>query len=147
PHPRPAPAAHNGRFASHRGCPVHGGARRALLPARVTGWYACGKVDTLLETNRHLLQRGRALPPAAAAARGCTIVPPVRIEPGVTLRSATVGPNVTIEAGSTIEDSTVANSILGRNVRVTRGVVRGSLVGEDQVIADREVVASVMDAG
>ena len=29
----------------------------------------------------------------------------------------------------------------------TRGVVRGSLVGDDQVIADREVVASVMDAG
>src|SRR5213083_2021791 len=60
---------------------------RRLLTARVTGWYDCGKVDTLLETNRHLLQRGRALPPAAAAARGCTIVPPVRIEPGVTLRS------------------------------------------------------------
>jgi len=71
----------------------------------------------------------------------------VRIEPGVTLRGATVGPNVTIEAGSTIEESTVANSILGRNVRVTKGVVRGSLVGDDQVIADREVVASVMDAG
>src|SRR5438034_255079 len=49
---------------------------RRLLTARVTGWYDCGKVDTLLETNRHLLQRGRALPPAAAAARGCTIVPP-----------------------------------------------------------------------
>ena len=120
---------------------------RRMLTARVTGWYDCGKVDTLLETNRHLLQRGRALPPAAAAARGCTIVPPVRIEPGVTLRGATVGPNVTIETGSTIEDSTIANSILGRNVRVTRGVVRGSLIGDDQVIANREVVASVMDAG
>jgi len=120
---------------------------RRLLTSRVAGWYDCGKVDTLLETNRHLLQRGRALAPAAAAARGCTIIPPVRIEEGVTLRGATVGPNVTIESGSTIEDSTVANSILGRNVRVTRATVRDSLVGDDQVIADRELLRSVADAG
>ena len=117
---------------------------RRLLTSRVAGWYDCGKVDTLLETNRYLLQRGRALAPAA---RGCTIIPPVRIEEGVTLRGATVGPNVTIESGSTIEDSTVANSILGRNVRVTRATVRDSLVGDDQVIADRELLRSVADAG
>jgi len=120
---------------------------RRLLTSRVAGWYDCGKVDTLLETNRHLLQRGRALAPAAAAARGCTIIPPVRIEEGVTLRGATVGPNVTIESGSTIQDSTVANSILGRNVRVTRATVRDSLVGDDQVVADRELLRSVADAG
>src|SRR3989441_8891221 len=79
---------------------------RRLLTARVTGWYDCGKVDTLLETNRHLLQRGRALPPAAAAARGCTIVPPVRIEPGVTLRGATVTPGSMRTGGTRSEEHT-----------------------------------------
>ena len=38
-----------------------------LLTASVGGWYDCGKVDTLLETNEHLLRTGRAL----VAAAGC----------------------------------------------------------------------------
>jgi len=119
---------------------------RRLLTARVAGWYDCGKVDTLLATNRHLLEHGRARAPAQTPA-GCTIIPPVRIEDGVTLRGARIGPNVTLEAGCTIEESTVTNSILGRNVRVTRAAVRDSLVGDDQAIVDRKVTHSVIDAG
>src|SRR5881296_1270993 len=33
---------------------------RRLRVGEATGWYDCGKVDTLLETNRHLLEQGRA---------------------------------------------------------------------------------------
>jgi len=119
---------------------------KRLLTARVAGWYDCGKVDTLLATNRHLLEHGRARAPAQTPA-GCTIIPPVRIEDGATLRGARIGPNVTLEAGCAIEESTITNSILGRNVRVTRAVVRDSLVGDDQEIVDRRVTHSVIDAG
>ena len=119
---------------------------KRLLTARVAGWYDCGKVDTLLATNRHLLEHGRARAPAKTPP-DCTIVPPVRIEDGVTLRGARIGPNVTLEAGCAVEQGTVTNSILGRNVRVTRGVVRDSLVGDDQEIVDRKVTHSVIDAG
>jgi len=119
---------------------------RRLLTAPVAGWYDCGKVDTLLETNRHLLEHGRARIPSGAGPR-CTIVPPVYIEDGVTMHDATVGPNVSIEAGSFVAESTIANSILGRNVRVVRGTVRDSLVGDDQKIEGKTVQQSVMDAG
>ncbi|HEX4600564.1 MAG TPA: sugar phosphate nucleotidyltransferase [Gemmatimonadales bacterium] len=119
---------------------------RRLLTAPVRGWYDCGKVDTLLETNRYLLEHGRGRLPAGPCSR-CTIVPPVYVEEGVTIHDATVGPNVSIEAGSVIADSTIANSILGRNVRVARSAVRDSLVGDDQVIEDRTIEASVLDAG
>jgi glucose-1-phosphate thymidylyltransferase len=119
---------------------------RRLLTAPVAGWYDCGKVDTLLETNRHLLEHGRARTPAGPCP-GCTIVPPVYIEDGVTIRDATVGPNVSIEAGGFIAESTIANSILGRNVRVVRGTVKDSLVGDDQKVEGRTLLQSVMDAG
>jgi len=119
---------------------------RRLLTAPVAGWYDCGKVDTLLETNQHLLEHGRARVPAGPCP-GCTIVPPVYIEDGVTIRDATVGPNVSIEAGSFIAESTIANSILGRNVRVVRATVKDSLVGDDQKIEGRSIQQSVMDAG
>jgi glucose-1-phosphate thymidylyltransferase len=118
---------------------------RKLQVAEVAGWYDCGKVETVLATNHHLLERGRARAPQPVP--GVTIRPPVYIEDGVTLRDATIGPNVTIEAGSEVRDSTIEDSILGKNVRVTRATVQGSLVGDNQVIEGQSVVRSVLDAG
>ncbi len=69
----------------------------------VEGWYDAGKIDTLLETNRAMLEKGRAQRPDATD--GCTIVDPVYIEEGVTLRRSKIGPNVTLGAGSVVEDS------------------------------------------
>ncbi|HSD33363.1 MAG TPA: sugar phosphate nucleotidyltransferase [Gemmatimonadales bacterium] len=118
---------------------------RRLLTANVGGWYDCGKVDTLLETNEHLLRTGRGLVPPAAP--GVVIRDPVRIEPGVTLRDCTVGPNVTVEGGSVIERSTVEHSILGRDVQLRSAQVKRSVIGDGQLIENRSVSDSVMDGG
>jgi glucose-1-phosphate thymidylyltransferase len=118
---------------------------RRLLAANVGGWYDCGKVDTLLETNEHLLRNGRALVPAPQP--GVVIRGPVRIEPGVTLRECTVGPNVTVEAGSVIERSTVERSILGQHVQVRGSTVSGSVIGDSQSLDGQSVRDSVMDRG
>ena len=112
----------------------------------VGGWYDCGKVDTLLETNEHLLKHGRGTRPGKLDS-GVQIQEPVRIEEGVTLKSSTIGPNVTIEAGSTIEGSTIANSILSRGVRVKNAKVEGSIIGDTQSIDGKTIKDSVMDAG
>src|SRR3989440_11116873 len=119
---------------------------RRLLTAPVAGWYDCGKVDTLLETNQHLLERGRARIPSGPCPR-CTIVPPVYIEDGVMIHDASVGPNVSIEAGSFVAESTIANSILGRDVRGGGGAVKDSLGGGDQEIGGKGVQQREMGAG
>jgi len=119
---------------------------KKLYVSEVGGWYDCGKVDTLLETNQHLLEHGRARRPPAVPA-DVKIKDPVYIEDGVTLKDATIGPNVSVEAGSTIVGSTIANSIVGRGTRVKNATVEGSLVGDEQTIEDRNVKDSVMDAG
>src|SRR2546429_1371512 len=119
---------------------------RRLYTAPVGGWYDCGKVETLLETNRHLLEQGRARIPQGPCPR-CTIVPPVYIEDGVTIHDATVGPNVSLEAGSYVTESEIANSTLRRNIRVGRSAGRDSLVGDDQVIEGKTVERSVLDGG
>src|SRR6266446_5186721 len=100
----------------------------------------------VIVTNQHLLEHGRARIPSGPCPR-CTIIPPVYIEDGVTIHDATVGPNVSIEAGSSVAESTITNSILGRNVRVVRGTVKDSVVGDDQKIEDKVLQQSVMDAG
>jgi len=118
---------------------------KKLFVSEVGGWYDCGKVDTLLETNEHLLKHGRGKRPAKVPA-GVQIIEPVYIEDGVTLENATIGPNAAIESGSTIVGSTIANSILGKGVRVKNAKVLRSVIGDEQVI-ERDVKDSVMDGG
>ena len=118
---------------------------KKLRVEEVGGWYDCGKVDTLLETNEHLLKGGRAKRPMKPP-RGVTIEDPVRIEDDVTIENSTIGPNVTLEAGSKVVGSKISNSILGKGVQVNDAKVRGSVVGDKQKI-DKDLVDSVMDAG
>jgi glucose-1-phosphate thymidylyltransferase len=118
---------------------------KKLFVSEVGGWYDCGKVDTLLETNEHLLKTGRGKKPSKMEP-GVRIQEPVRIEEGVTLKNSTIGPNVTIEAGSSIDGGAVANSILGRGVQVKNAKVKGSVVGDKQKV-EKDLIDSVMDAG
>jgi glucose-1-phosphate thymidylyltransferase len=98
----------------------------------VKGWYDAGKLDTLLETNRAMLERGRARHPDIAV--GSRIVEPVYIENGVVLKDSTVGPNVSIHAGAVIERSTVRDAIIGAGSKITDCTLSGSLVGDDVVL-------------
>ena len=98
----------------------------------VEGWYDAGKIETMLETNQTMLEKGRARRPASGG--DYTIVEPVYIEDNVTLKGSTVGPNVSIGAGSVLENSTVSHSIVGTGARIVRSTIRNSLVGDDAVL-------------
>ena len=108
----------------------------------VEGWYDAGKIETMLETNETMLTKGRALRPANAG--DSTIIDPVYIEEGVTLKASTVGPNVSIGKGSVIDGSTVSNSIVGTGARITRSTISNSLVGDE---AQLEGVSGVVTVG
>jgi glucose-1-phosphate thymidylyltransferase len=95
----------------------------------VHGWYDAGEQGTLLETNRTMLERGRARRPAKVDA-GVNVIDPVYIEDNVTLRGATVGPNVSIGAGTTIDGSELRDTIVGSGSRITASRLRNSLIGD-----------------
>jgi glucose-1-phosphate thymidylyltransferase len=99
----------------------------------VEGWYDAGKLDTLLETNRIVLEKGKARRPKSVPA-GVTIHDPVYIEDNVTLSKATIGPNVSIGAGSTIEGSTLSDTIVGQKTKVKGSRLKNSLIGDDVTI-------------
>jgi glucose-1-phosphate thymidylyltransferase len=98
----------------------------------VEGWYDAGKIETMLETNQTMLEKGRARRPERAD--DSTIVDPVYIEDNVTLKGSTVGPNVSIGAGTVVENSKVSHSIVGTNSRIARSTITNSLVGDDAVL-------------
>ncbi len=104
---------------------------RKILTAEVGGWYDCGKLDTLLETNEVLLRKGAARKPITP---GVTYLDPVLIQDGAHIERSTIGPNVTIEAGARISDSTIRNSIVGRQAVIDRATLADSMVGDRVVI-------------
>jgi len=102
---------------------------KRLRTAEVTGWYDCGKVETVLATNLHLLQHGRARPPVEAA--GVEVVEPVFVAEGATVEASRIGPNVSIDAGAVVRGSTVRDAIVGRNAVLEGATVRHCVIGDE----------------
>ncbi len=112
---------------------VDQGAR--LITAPVHGWYDCGKAETLLETNAHLLATSRGGVDPDARLEGVEIVEPVRIERGVTVRGGRIGPNVTVEQGASLENVRVRDSIVGAEASLADCDLGDSLVGARSRVA------------
>jgi glucose-1-phosphate thymidylyltransferase len=115
---------------------------RRILTAEAGGWYDCGTLDTLLQTNEILLRKGAA---GTAGYPGVTINHPVLIEDGAVIQRSTIGPNVTIERGTVVQDSVLSHSIIGRDCRVTGATLSKSLLGDSVTVRDFNGSASVGD--
>lgn len=103
-----------------------------IRTAEVAGWYDCGKPETLIDTNRHLLETTRARRPEAPA--GVTLNDPLRVEDGVILERTTLGPNVTVEAGTTMRRSTLRDCIVGRDAVIEDCELTDSVIGDRVVL-------------
>ena len=115
---------------------------RRILTAEVQGWYDCGKLETLLETNQILLEKGAA---RHGQYPGVTIQEPVLIQDGVTLERSTIGPNVTIEAGSVVRDSALAHTIVGADCTLDHVELSHSMLGGDVQLSRFKGSASLAD--
>ena len=93
----------------------------------IQGWYDCGKSETLLETNRELLDKSSS----TAEAPGSVIIPPIVIEPTATVENCILGPHVSIAAGAVVRNSLVRNSIINEGATVENSLLEASIVGEN----------------
>jgi glucose-1-phosphate thymidylyltransferase len=92
----------------------------------VDGWYDCGKLETLLQTNRFLLDnnsRKHNVP-------GSIIIPPVFIAPSSIIENSVVGPYVSVAEGSVISNAIVKDTIINRNAVVKNILLQESLIGD-----------------
>ena len=116
-----------------------------LLTAPVEGWYDCGKLETLLDTNRHLLETGRGGISSSARLDGTHVIEPVRVEDDVVVSGGTIGPNVTLEKGARISRTRLRDTIVGMNALIERSDLHDSLVGAHTRIEDFIGSLSVAD--
>jgi glucose-1-phosphate thymidylyltransferase len=120
---------------------VDRGSRIRVL--EVEGWYDCGKPETLLATNRHLLESGRALRPQNLG--DSEIIEPVRIEDGAELSSSRVGPNVSVGRGCRIIRSILSDCIVGEGSVIEDCALSDSLIGSEVQARGLRGVASLGD--
>jgi glucose-1-phosphate thymidylyltransferase len=107
---------------------IEHGAEFTTFP--VEGWYDCGKTETLLETNRVLLDKwgnGRAI-------AGSVVIPPVLVAPDAVIEQCIIGPHASIAGGARLKNAGVRDSIINEHAVVENILVEGSVVGESAVV-------------
>ena len=93
----------------------------------VEGWYDCGKPETLLETNRYLLQQRNS----AAVPAGCVVIPPVYVDPSAIVEHSVIGPYTTISKGAVVRNSIVRDSIISNDAVLSDIMLEQSIIGEN----------------
>jgi len=96
----------------------------------IDGWYDCGKPETLLETNRHLLDRQQT----AVSRSDVVVLPPVFISPKATVTNSVLGPYATIAEDAVVENAIIRNSIVSEGASVTNTLLENSIVGNNATV-------------
>jgi glucose-1-phosphate thymidylyltransferase len=93
----------------------------------VEGWYDCGKPETMLATNRYLLERK----PLARECVDTIVIPPVYISPTAVVERSVIGPYATIAEGAMVLNSIVRDSIISDYATVDQSMLDRSIVGNN----------------
>jgi glucose-1-phosphate thymidylyltransferase len=93
----------------------------------VAGWYDYGKPETLLESNRELLKKGRN---KVIKAENTVFIPPVNIADDVKIKDSVIGPFVSIAAGTTITHCIIKDSVIGSKTVITDASMEASIIGD-----------------
>ena len=100
-----------------------------LKALSVRGWYDCGKIDALLESNAKLLET----PPEwldfknSAQKLSC-------VNGSSVLKDSNLGDFVTVGENSLIENSSIKNSIIGNEVKIIGSNIFDSIIGNGSEI-------------
>ncbi|MBZ0201065.1 MAG: NTP transferase domain-containing protein [Ignavibacteriaceae bacterium] len=96
----------------------------------VDGWYDCGKPETLLSTNKFLLDKN----PSAKVFVNVVINDPVFIADDAEIENSIIGPYATIGSGAKINECIIKNSIVGTNAQVAKTLLDNSIVGRNTIV-------------
>ena len=116
-----------------------------LTPKTVNAWLDAGLPETVLETNRYLLENGRGNTAQVPAQPGVTIHPPVYIHPSAEVSDSVIGPHVSIGPGCTVAGSALADSVLEPDAQVTNAKLTGSLLGARAQVHGVEGIINIGD--
>jgi len=95
---------------------------------KVNVWLDAGTPDSVLETNRYLLEHGRDNTEQVCQRPGITVIPPVFIHETARIDSCVIGPNVSIGPDCSLAHAIVSNSIVEEGTVVEQMILEHSLI-------------------
>jgi len=96
-------------------------------------WADCGNPETLLSTNRYLLENGCSNKPKG---KNLVVIPPVCVDIGAEIENSIIGPFVSIGANAKIKNSIIKDSIIDDNSEIVNAALNRSLIGDSAVVKD-----------
>jgi glucose-1-phosphate thymidylyltransferase len=93
----------------------------------VEGWYDCGKPETLLSTNRFLLDRK----PTDLKIKDSVIIQPSYVSEKAVIERSIIGPYTSVADGAVVKDSIIKDSIISYGAKVTSSLLVNSIVGNN----------------
>jgi glucose-1-phosphate thymidylyltransferase len=123
---------------------LQGGLKMRIQTVEV--WQDCGKPGPLLDTNLYLLDHGRDNSAQARSRENVVIVPPVFVDPTAKIVESVIGPHVSIGPGCTIEHSLIRESIIDAESHIADSVLANSVIGRDARVTGRFRTLNVGDS-
>jgi glucose-1-phosphate thymidylyltransferase len=105
-------------------------------------WEDCGKPESLLQTNRYLLDNGHGNG-YDRQPKKYHVIPPVSIAPSAVIEDSIIGPHATIAEDCHIVGSIIRDSIIDEGAEIIDTMLERSLIGKDAMVRGRCLVLNV----
>jgi glucose-1-phosphate thymidylyltransferase len=99
--------------------------------SEIDSWLDCGKMETLLETNRQILEKKGN---CAGNTINSVIIPPVFIAPDAEINESVIGPYVSVSSKAVIHKSVIRDSIIYEEAVVRESLLSGAVIGQNASI-------------
>ena len=119
---------------------VEGGTK--LKTFEIKEWYDCGKPDTLLLTNRRLLEEDGGY----SKQKDTVILPPVYIHPDARVETSIIGPYVSIAENARIKSSIISDSIIGKDANIENLLLTSSIIGNEAICKGKTRCLNIGDS-
>lgn len=104
---------------------LDGGAE--FVTFNVEGWHDCGKPETLLSTNRFLLDKQ----PTERKFKDSVIIQPSYVSDKAIIERSVIGPYTSVADDAVVKDSIIQDSIISYGAKVTSSLLVDSIVGNN----------------
>ncbi len=111
----------------------------------VSSWYDCGHPESLLETNRVLLDEKEDIDHVHQI-KDSVIIQPVAIGDNVTIINSVIGPHASIASDSYIESSIISDSVIGSRSHISKVNLQRSIVGDDASVHGKHNSLNIGDS-
>ena len=117
---------------------------KVFKSATVDEWLDCGTIDAWLDTSAVICQKENRVVDTSKFPN-TTIVEPVYIAKGVTIRNSIIGPNTSIGAGASISGSAIRNTIVLDRATVKDSELDRATIGFDSQVKNLRGAAHIGD--